>query len=152
MHRTLDLSSWKQGSRIYHWTKGPETAFDQQTLGNSEGQGSLVCCSPRDLKELDTTEWLDNNHRFPRWLSGEESTCQGRRCRNSGLISRLGRPPGEKKKWQLTLIFLPGKFHGRGTWWAIVHGVAKSRTWLSGFTFLSFPHSVFTGNFYMKDE
>ena len=31
---------------------------------------------------------------------------------NSGLISGLGRPPGERKKWQLIPIFLPGKFHG----------------------------------------
>ena len=27
----------------------------------SEGQGSLVCCSPWGHKELDTTEWLNNN-------------------------------------------------------------------------------------------
>ena len=26
-----------------------------------EGQGSLVCCSPRDCKELNTTEQLNNN-------------------------------------------------------------------------------------------
>ena len=24
----------------------------------------------------------------------------------------------------------------RGAWWAIVHGVVKSRTWLSDFTFI----------------
>ena len=28
----------------------------EQTLGNSEGQGSLACCSPWDCKELDMTE------------------------------------------------------------------------------------------------
>ena len=27
----------------------------EQTLGDSEGQGSLVCCSPWDRKESDTT-------------------------------------------------------------------------------------------------
>ena len=31
------------------------------TLADSEGQGSLVCCSPRDYKELDTTEQPNNN-------------------------------------------------------------------------------------------
>ena len=36
----------------------------QQTLGDDEGQGSLVCCSPWDRKELDTTEQLDNNKAF----------------------------------------------------------------------------------------
>ena len=34
----------------------------EQALGDGEGQGSLVCCSPRDHKELDTTEQL-NNHK-----------------------------------------------------------------------------------------
>ena len=27
-----------------------------QTLGDSEGQGNLACCSPWDHKESDTTE------------------------------------------------------------------------------------------------
>ena len=33
----------------------------EQTLGDSEGQGSLTCCSPWDSKESDTTEQLNNN-------------------------------------------------------------------------------------------
>ena len=31
----------------------------EQTRGDSEGQGSLVCCSPWDHKELGTTEGLN---------------------------------------------------------------------------------------------
>ena len=31
----------------------------EQALGDGEGQGSLVCCSPWGCKELDTTEWLN---------------------------------------------------------------------------------------------
>ena len=34
----------------------------EQALGDSEGQGSLVCCSPWGGKESDMTEWLNNNH------------------------------------------------------------------------------------------
>ena len=34
----------------------------EQNLGDSEGQGSLVCCSPWGHKELDTTEILSNNN------------------------------------------------------------------------------------------
>ena len=34
-----------------------------QALGDSEGQGSLVCCSPRGYKELDMSEQLNNNKR-----------------------------------------------------------------------------------------
>ena len=33
----------------------------EQTLGDGEGRGSLVCCSPWGHKELDTTEQLSNN-------------------------------------------------------------------------------------------
>ena len=32
----------------------------EQAPGDSEGQGSLVCCSPWGIKESDTTERLDN--------------------------------------------------------------------------------------------
>ena len=32
----------------------------EQALGDSEGQGSLVCYSPWGHKELDTTEWVNN--------------------------------------------------------------------------------------------
>ena len=32
----------------------------EQTQGDSEGQGSLVCCSPWGHKELDTDEQLNN--------------------------------------------------------------------------------------------
>ena len=40
----------------HHWLNGNEFG---------DGHGSLVCCSPWDRKELDTTEWLnwtENNH------------------------------------------------------------------------------------------
>ena len=33
----------------------------EQSLGDSEGQGSLACCSPWGCKESDMTERLNNN-------------------------------------------------------------------------------------------
>ena len=33
----------------------------EQTLGDSEGQGSLMCCSQWGRKESDMTEGLNNN-------------------------------------------------------------------------------------------
>ena len=33
----------------------------EQNLGDSEGEGSLVCCSPCGCKESDTSEQLNNN-------------------------------------------------------------------------------------------
>ena len=34
----------------------------EQTLGESEGQGSLARCRPWDHKESDMTEWLNNSN------------------------------------------------------------------------------------------
>ena len=42
----------------HHWLNGQEF---EQALGDSEGQRSLACCSLWGCKELDTTEWLNNN-------------------------------------------------------------------------------------------
>ena len=49
----------------HHRLNGHE--FDQ-TPGDGDGQGSLVCCSPWGRKESDTTEWLN-------WSELYSSTC-----------------------------------------------------------------------------
>ena len=36
----------------------------EQSLGDDEGQGSLVCCSPWGHKELNTTELLNNKKMY----------------------------------------------------------------------------------------
>ena len=41
----------------HHLLNGHES---EQALGDGEGQGSLVCCSPRGCKESDMTEQLNN--------------------------------------------------------------------------------------------
>ena len=38
-----------------------------QTLGDSEGQGSLACCSPWGHKESDTTQRLNRNDKGRKW-------------------------------------------------------------------------------------
>jgi len=40
----------------HHWRNGHEF---EQAPGVSDGQGSLVCCSPWGHKQSDTTEWLN---------------------------------------------------------------------------------------------
>ena len=47
-----EMAGWQ------HWLNGHEF---EQTLGDSEGQGSLVYCSPRGCREFDMTEWLNIN-------------------------------------------------------------------------------------------
>ena len=41
----------------HHLLNGHES---EQTLGDSKGQGNLVCCSPWGHKASDTTEQLNN--------------------------------------------------------------------------------------------
>ena len=43
----------------HYWHNGHEY---EQALGDGEGQGSLVCCSPWGRKESDTTEPLNNSN------------------------------------------------------------------------------------------
>ena len=53
---------WRRGQqrmRWHHWLNGHEF---EQTPGDSEGQGSLTCCSPWRHKKLDTNERLKNNN------------------------------------------------------------------------------------------
>ena len=54
---------WKRGQQRMKWLDGITNLTDmcpfQQTLGDSQGQGSLVCCSPWGRKESDTTQQLN---------------------------------------------------------------------------------------------
>ena len=62
----------------------------------------------------------------------KESACNAGilpRCRRPGFNSWVWKIPW-KRKWQLTLVFLPGKSHGQRSWWATVHRLVKSQTWL----------------------
>jgi len=40
------------------------------------------------------------------------------------------------RKWHPTPVFLPEKFYGQRSWQARVHGVAKSWTWLTTYTYI----------------
>ena len=63
---------------------------------------------------------------LPRWLSGKESTCQ---AGDADSIPRSGRSPVEGNGNPLQYSW-GGNSTDRGDWWATVHGVLKSWTWL----------------------
>ena len=65
--------------------------------------------------------------RLPRWLSGWECTSQ---CRKHRFNPQVGNTPW-RRKWQATLVFLPGESHWQRNLLGSVHGVAKSWTQLS---------------------
>ena len=54
----------------YHWLSGHEF---EQTQGDNEGQGGLVCCSSWGHRESDMTLWLNNNKKRYAHEQGEKS-------------------------------------------------------------------------------
>ena len=45
------------------WLASPTYGHEfEQILEDGKGQGSLVCCSPRGLKESEMSEQLNNNN------------------------------------------------------------------------------------------
>ena len=76
---------------------------------------------------------FDNNKLyigFPGGASGKESAYQCRRHKRLEFDPWVWKIPWSRK-WQPAPVFLPGKFHGLGAWWATVHGATKSCTRLS---------------------
>ena len=65
----------KRGYQRMRWMTGwhqPLKGHEfEQVLGDGDGQGSLVCCSPWGCKESDMTEWLNCTGQkiraLPRW-------------------------------------------------------------------------------------
>ena len=45
----------------------------ERALGDGEGQGSLVCCSPWGHRESNRTELLNSNNKVKRWWSEDVS-------------------------------------------------------------------------------
>ena len=78
---------------------------------------------------------------LPRWIRGKESTCN---AGDMSLIPGSGRFPGEGNGNPLQYFCLENPMDGEA-WWATVHGVAKSRTWLH-FHF----HAQYTGKSHKK--
>ena len=108
--------------------------------GVGDGQGSLVCCSPWGSKESDTTEllnWTELN-----WCSMQDlhSLTRDWTCALAleawfpNYWTSPIRASREGTGTPLQYSCLENPMDG-GAWWAAVHGVIKSRTQLSDFTF-----------------
>ena len=63
-----------------------------------------VKCLVQDLISLNTSIWFSG---LPRWLSGEESAPQCKRCGFNPWVRKIP----WRRKWQPTPVFLPGKSH-----------------------------------------
>ena len=66
IRKDLDArEDWRQEEKgvtedeMIRWHHGRNGHKCEQTLGESEGQGSPACCSPWGRQESDTTQWLN---------------------------------------------------------------------------------------------
>ena len=66
-------------------------------------------------------------HHIPAGPDSKEFACN---AGDMGSIPGSGRSPGERNGYPLQYSCLENSL-GRGTWWAAVHGVAKSQKQLS---------------------
>ena len=71
---------------------------------------------------------------YPSNVSGSDSKASACNAGDLGLIPGSGRSPGEGNGNLLQHSCLENSMD-IGAWWATVHGVVKSRTQLSNFTF-----------------
>ena len=71
---------------------------------------------------------------FPGGSEVKASACS---AGDLGSIPGSGRSPGEGNGYPLQYSYLDNPMD-RGVWWATVHGVTKSRTRLSDFTFFHY--------------
>ena len=78
---------------------------------------------------------------FPSDSDGKEFACN---AENTGAIPGLGRSPGETNDDPVQYSWMENSMD-RGTWWATVHGVAKSQTQTNEFHFPKnqIPNEVF---------
>ena len=77
--------------------------------------------------------WFAQAHKLLGFLGGaggKESACQCRRHRRCGFDHCVGKIPW-KRKWQPTLVFLPGKFHGQRSLADYSPRGCKESAWLS---------------------
>ena len=124
-HQLLYARKWKICFHV-HFTCFPWTVWEG-------GSQILDLFYNRDLPALVEMFCICSGEdgSLPWWLRMWSACSAG----DLGLIPGLGRSPGEGNGNPLQYSCLENPMD-RGAWQDIVHGVAKSWTWLSGFTFL----------------
>ena len=87
---------------------------------------------------------------LPMWLSGKESTWKcGRRKRN--WFNPWVRKIPWRRKWQPTLVFLPGKFHGQRSLAGYIQSIGSQRVRHDWATSTFFSLSLLFSFLWIKD-
>ena len=107
------------------------------------GQSSFVFLNKHLLNISTHIGWL------PLWLSNKESTCKAENAGDAGAIPGSGRSLGWGHGNPFQYSFLENPMN-RGAWWAIVHGVTKSRTRLEQLSTQTHTHRKCTDHMFTK--
>ena len=136
---SLSFSHTHTHTELWHYTACRKGHFFPNSLSrNEKTRCSLVGLDLGPCSTCKSNYPLLCTCQLPRCLSGEESACQCRKQEMRDWSPGLGRSPGGGNGNPLSYFCLEN-FMDRGAWRAIVHGVAKSRTWQS-------THTVYVTN------
>ena len=109
-----------------------------QRLYRLSHQGSLHLIPFSKCISVKRGRKTKHNFCFPGGSDGKASACN---AGNPGSIHGSGRSPGEGNGNQLQYSCLENSMDG-GAWWVTAHGVTKSWTQLSNFTFTFHFHAL----------
>ena len=105
-----------------------------ESLGNVASLGLVFSCETVDNSTyLIGLLWGLHDQQQVKWLrsAGKVTIC--------GCVGWLLYNSGQMSIWWCSCLENP---RDGGAWWAAVHGVARSRTWLSNFTFTFHFHAL----------
>ena len=123
-------------TRGYCFSDSNNTTFGRYRKHKREWIGFYkTSIIPSSRENLWYPTWLATHYWNCRHLDWSEVKASACNAGDLGLIPGLGRSPGEGNGNPLQYSCLENPMN-RGAWWAIVHGVTKSRTRLSDFTSL----------------
>ena len=101
----------------------PQTSNQAETISQLHVKSSYQLTFNLIFLVANNHTWLSLLQVLPWWLSGKESTCKCRRLKFDSWVRKIP----WRRKWQPTIVFLPGKSHGQRSLAGYVHCVAKKQ-------------------------
>ena len=129
------VHGWMRDSKVFQITQRERERERERSLGKSlrinfQTPGWMGALS---FLAYPTSHWCSDYLIGPQAsqvaASGKELACQSKRLRRCGFDSWVGKIPW-RRICQSTPVSCLGNPMDRGVWWATVHGVTKSQTWV----------------------
>ena len=118
-----EMVGWHHRGHEFEWTPGV-----------GDRQGGLACCSPWGRSQTRLSDWTELNWSTVVLIPGgsvvKNLPASAGAAGAVGLVLGSGRPPGGGNGNPLQYSSRDNPVD-RGAWWATIHGVTKSWTWLT---------------------